>query len=158
MKFNYKTSSDKIYLDEIQTLHKSIETYLKKIDLDTLGSGCDNWLNELECRRRDGFIPHSHNHGGFDVYNTHSSEFECYCNEPESCECDSTIILHGFRLMYEGQSSGIHTMCVYYAQWSEYDCYGMSKADTIAEIEIKFKTAKTLMTKLEKFINKTLAE
>jgi len=148
----------KVYLDEMPVLHKAIETYLKGLDLDAWGSGADNWLSELACRRCDGFIPHSHNHGGFDVCNTHSSELNCYSPEEckDDCQCESDILLHGFRLMYEGQENGIHTICVYYAQWDSGDYYGINRAPTIAEIEIRFKTVNGLFTKLKRFINKTL--
>jgi hypothetical protein len=154
MKYAY--SSDKTGLPDMPTMHKAIKTYLTELDLDAWGSGAKNWISELEYKRRAGFIPHSHNHGGFDVYNTHSSEFECTCDQPNDCMCESTIVLHGFRLMYEGLESGVHTVCLYYSQWSEDDVYGINKATTLAEIEIRFKTVKSLMTKMQRFVNQTL--
>lgn len=79
--------SDKIYLDDQPELYLLLATICNELDLDSLGSGLDNWIHELECHSRDGFIPHLHNHGGFDVYNTLESEPTgyCDCGTPDDC-------------------------------------------------------------------------
>jgi hypothetical protein len=152
MKQAYNIYNDKVYLDQLPELHTAIKEYLTGLDLDYWGSGCENWLNETECRRRDGFIPHSHNHGGFDVYNTSRSEPDL---EDESGDSDE-IILHGFRVMYEGQENGIHTLCMYYCEFSEDGYFYFNNAPTLAEIEIRFKTTSGLLRQMKRFVNKTL--
>jgi len=62
--------------------------------------------------------------------------------------------VNGFRLMYEGSESGIHTLCVYYCTWSEHDVWGMERAKTLAETEIRFKKPHTLIRKLNSFVRK----
>lgn len=145
--FSYDT---KIYLDEMPALHRTLKDYLTELHLDTWGSGSENWLHELECRSRDGFMAAKHNCGGFDVYNTYDSYIDD--EYPE----DSVIVFHGFRVMYEGVEDGVHTMCVYYCQWDEHDYSGLHGADPISKLEIRFKTSSGLMRQLKAFINKTL--
>lgn len=139
-------AKERLYLDEIPELHGRLENFCKELKLDLFGSGAENFMHEIECRRRDGFIPHAHNRGGFDVYNT--LETECGENEDGN---DDTMLLHGFRIMYEGYSKGVHTLCAYYIQFNSEDPYGMSNADTIKEIEIKFRKEDQLFKKLRKF-------
>jgi hypothetical protein len=140
----------KVYLDEIPELHKALREFCTNLDLDAYGSGCDNWIDELECRRRDGFIPHSYNRGGFDVYNT----LDCVYDDAADEQDDGDIQFHGFRIMYEGSNDGIHTICAYYSQWADSDMYGMHRAPTIAEIEINFTNSAELIEQLTAFTDK----
>lgn len=153
MKTAQKLLAEKdLYLDEMPMLHKALEKFCTSLDLDTWGSGAENWVSELQCRRADGFIPHGHNHGGFDAYNT----LESVSNVDNDDE-DSSIVMHGFRFMYEGKDlEDNHVLCAYYCQWDEDDCYGINRAPTISQIEITFKTPVQLFKKLNKFTSKTL--
>jgi hypothetical protein len=137
---------ERVYLDQLTEMHTALREFCTNLDLDVHGFGTDNWVQELECRRRDGFIPHSHNRGGFDVYDVleiaHDSEDD---DEGE-------LIFHGLRIMYEGvDDRGIHTLCAYYCKWSEHDVYGIGRAKTIAEVEIRFRSTERMLAKLTKF-------
>lgn len=143
-----KTTAYKVGLNDLPDLNKALESLCKELDLDTWGSGAENWISELEYLSRDGFISSEHNHGGWDVYNTYASE------SAESEEDEDTILFHGFRFMYEGEESGIHTLCAYYCQWYEDDYRGISYAPTIAKIEIRFKTVASLIKKLRVFTSR----
>jgi hypothetical protein len=123
-----------------------------ELDLDTYGFGTDSTMYELESKRRDGFIPSSHNCGGFDVLNYLRTESD----GDDGDDGEGYLILHGFRFMYEGEKDGVHTLCGYYSQWSEYDVYGMHKASTLAEIEIRFRNTEQLIVELDKFINRAM--
>lgn len=56
------------YLDQQPELSQVVRTWLESLSLDPHGAAYDEpRLEEIECRGRDGFIPHSHNRGGFDL-------------------------------------------------------------------------------------------
>jgi len=148
---NTTLRNEKIYLDQLPEINDGLKQFCIQLDLDTWGSGAKNFLFEIACRRADGFIPHSHNHGGFDVYNI----LESVCGEDEDGSDDS-LLLHGFRFMYEGETNGIHTLCAYYCQWDEGDIYGINRAKTIKEIEITFKKTDRLIAKLNKFVKECI--
>lgn len=136
------------YLDEQPELYTALEAFVSDLELDPQGFGSDNWFAVLECRRRDGFIPHSHNFGGFDVYNLHSISHEDEQDE------DGTMLFHGFRIMYEGtESEGVHKLCVYYSQWDEHDYRGIGGAPTQAQEEITFSNPDDMVRQLSKFVN-----
>lgn len=61
--------TDKTYLDQLPHLERVVREFLETLDLDgPWGVAFDEPKVEvIECRRRDGFIPHAHNCGGFDL-------------------------------------------------------------------------------------------
>lgn len=138
----------KVYLDEIPELHSALKQFCEQLDLDEYGFGTDNDVRELECRRRDGFIPHSHNHGGFDVVNILETEYDDDQDE------DGTLVYHGYRFMYEGMDDGKHVLCGYYSKYYESDYTGLAGARTIREIEIQFESAAEMIEKLIDFVER----
>lgn len=55
----------KLYLDEQPELDSIIKDFMTDLD-STYDYGFGKDVEPLECRSRDGFIPHSHNCGGYD--------------------------------------------------------------------------------------------
>jgi hypothetical protein len=63
-----RTRRDPVYLDEQPEIATVIHDWLESLRLDPHGMAFDApRLEEIECRGRDGFIPHSWNRGGFDL-------------------------------------------------------------------------------------------
>lgn len=60
-----KYSFERAYLDEIPALDTAIKTWLDDLD-PTVHEAFLSEAEPIECRRRDGFIPASHNHGGYE--------------------------------------------------------------------------------------------
>jgi hypothetical protein len=143
----------KPYLIDYPELYTTLQLFCMELNMDVYGSGSDSDIYELECMRRDGFIPYSHNRGGFDVINYLSSEYDSDSDDgSDDNENCYYLMLHGFRFIYEGTENGKHILCGYYSTWSEHNIYGINKTPIIAEVEIRFSTIEQLIAKLNKFV------
>lgn len=54
----------KTYLDQLPQFENVLREFLEELYVG--GDFYDQDIESLDCRRRDGFIPHSHNHGGLE--------------------------------------------------------------------------------------------
>lgn len=62
-----KYDFEKTYLDEQPELDSIVKSFIAELEPNySEGYGLREDPEKIECRSRDGFIPHSHNHGGYD--------------------------------------------------------------------------------------------
>jgi hypothetical protein len=194
-------------------LQQVVRDWLQSLELDHHHIAFDaGRIEELECRARDGFWPHSHNRGGFDLmYMTdldacygsgcgpnfgeidgaiesglrdsleafkreHASDLAgisddliTYSDLYEMGRSDlataldeyqrqwlNTPVWWGIRCMYEGADErGVHTLMVYCgANISEYHNAFQKGSATLAEFELRFKTASGLRRQLQRLTSK----
>lgn len=57
---------NKVYLDQLPEFEKIVRDFINSLEPNFSEAYNEPKAEALECRRRDGFIPHSHNFGGFD--------------------------------------------------------------------------------------------
>jgi hypothetical protein len=205
-RFAYK---EKTYLDQLPEFESIIRDYIDSLDTNYSDGYLTDEITPIECRSRDGFMPHGHNCGGFDkqwITDLHTvwgsgcslGNYDSAAADKEYAEalemfikydasdemkallqalpedkqnyhdlyelghghiaekldeyCSDWLIgsyiYYGYRAMYEGCNNGWHTLMIYAcANQSEY--YDAFRGDTLAEIEIKFRNAAELNTKLE---------
>lgn len=63
-----KTDNYKVGLPDYTKMHSLIKDWLTDLSLTNCIEAMENEPEELEYLNRDGFIPHTHNHGGFDKW------------------------------------------------------------------------------------------